>query len=85
MNQEYVSIESVAVKFSVSISTVRSWIKKGFIPRDSYIKAGNTYRFKLDEIESSLREDKEKDKEDEHWVDLIKSDENVTLHLDDDY
>jgi len=83
--QEYVSIESVAVKFSVSISTVRSWIKKGFIPRDSYIKAGNTYRFKLDEIESSLREDKEKDKEDEHWVDLIKSDENVTLHLDDDY
>ena len=85
MNQEYVSIESVAVKFSVSISTVRSWIKKGFIPRDSYIKAGNTYRFKLDEIESSLREDKEKDKEDEHWADLIKSDENVTLHLDDDY
>ena len=81
--QEYVSIESVAVKFSVSISTVRSWIKKGFIPRDSYIKAGNTYRFKLDEIESSLRKDK--DKEDEHWVDLIKSDENVTLHLDDDY
>ena len=85
MNQEYVPIESVADKFSVSISTVRSWIKKGFIPRDSYIKAGNTYRFKLDEIESSLRKDKEKDKEDEHWVDLIKSDENVTLHLDDDY
>lgn len=83
MNQEYVSIEAVAVKFSVSISTVRSWIKKGFIPRDSYIKAGNTYRFKLDEIESSLREDK--DEEDEHWADLIKSDENVTLHLDDDY
>ena len=81
MNQEYVPIESVADKFSVSISTVRSWIKKGFIPRDSYIKAGNTYRFKLDEIESSLR----KDKEDEHWADLIKSDENVTLHLDDDY
>jgi predicted site-specific integrase-resolvase len=81
MNQEYVPIESVADKFSVSISTVRSWIKKGFIPRDSYIKAGNTYRFKLDEIESSLR----KDKEDEHWTDLIKSDENVTLHLDDDY
>ena len=81
MNQEYVPIESVADKFSVSISTVRSWIKKGFIPRNSYIKAGNTYRFKLDEIESSLR----KDKEDEHWADLIKSDENVTLHLDDDY
>jgi DNA-binding transcriptional MerR regulator len=90
MNQEYVPIESVADKFSVSISTVRSWIKKGFIPRDSYIKAGNTYRFKLDEIESSLRKDKEKDKEDEHWIDLIKSDETYsstinTLHLDDDY
>jgi predicted site-specific integrase-resolvase len=83
MNQEYVAIESVADKFSVSISTVRSWIKKGFIPRDSYIKAGNTYRFKLDEIESSLRKDK--DEEDEHWADLIKSDENVALHLDDDY
>tara|TARA_Y100001951_G_C11186343_1_gene208896 strand:+ start:448 stop:693 length:246 start_codon:yes stop_codon:yes gene_type:complete len=81
MSQEYVPIESVADKFSVSISTVRSWIRKGFIPRDSYIKAGNTYRFKLDEIESSLR----KDKEDEHWSELIKSDEDVPLNLDDDY
>ena len=84
MNQEYVPIESVADKFSVSISTVRSWIRKGFIPRNCYIKAGNTYRFKLDEIESSLRKDA---KEDEHWAATITSDgdEDITsLDLDDD-
>ena len=84
MNQEYVAIESVAEKFSVSISTVRSWIRKGFIPRDSYIKAGNTYRFKLDEIESSLRKDSSEGEE--HWADtLVGSDGGVTLNLDDDY
>tara|TARA_R100001369_G_C3325037_1_gene169548 strand:- start:4691 stop:4945 length:255 start_codon:yes stop_codon:yes gene_type:complete len=83
MNQEYVAIESVAEKFSVSISTVRSWIRKGFIPRDSYIKAGNTYRFKLDEIESSLRKDSSEDEE--HWTDtLVESDGGITLNLDDD-
>tara|TARA_R100000951_G_scaffold29575_3_gene25578 strand:+ start:6850 stop:7092 length:243 start_codon:yes stop_codon:yes gene_type:complete len=79
MNQEYVAIESVAEKFSVSISTVRSWVRKGFIPRDSYIKAGNTYRFKIAEIENSLRRDK-----DEHWSETLVEDEGIEMNLDDD-
>ena len=79
MNQEYVAIESVAEKFSVSISTVRSWVRKGFIPRDSYIKAGNTYRFKITEIENSLRKDK-----DEHWSETLVEDEGIEMNLDDD-
>jgi predicted site-specific integrase-resolvase len=82
MNQEYVPIEAVADKFSVSISTVRSWIRKGFIPRNSYIKAGNTYRFKLDEIESNLRSD-----EAEHWADTIVSEDDkgiLSIDIDED-
>ena len=51
---EYVTINAVAKKFDVSISTVRVWLRKSLIPRNTYIKIGNTYRFKLDEIEKSL-------------------------------
>ncbi len=86
MTEQYVTIESVADKFSVSVSTVRGWIRKGFIPRDTYIKAGNTYRFKLDEIEQRLRSDNQS-KDDEHWSEAIVSEDDdiVALDLDEDY
>ena len=50
-NPRYVPIEDVAKYFSVSISTIRAWVRQNQIPKDTYIKVGNTYRFKLDEIE----------------------------------
>ena len=53
---EYVTINAVAEKFNVSISTIRQWIRKDNIPRNTYIKVGNTYRFILEEVENSLRE-----------------------------
>jgi len=43
----YVAIEDVAKYFSVSISTVRAWLRQGYIPKTTYIKVGNTYRFHL--------------------------------------
>lgn len=54
------TINEVATHFSISLSTARSWIRKGHIPRDAYLKAGTTYRFSLDLITQALLEDKDK-------------------------
>ncbi len=52
---QYVTLEELASHVGVKISTVRQWVKRGFIPRDTYIKAGNTYRFCLDDVVAALR------------------------------
>lgn len=52
--EDYVPIKDVAKRFSVSTSTVRSWVRNGRIPRDTYIKLGNTYRFRLGDITDHL-------------------------------
>jgi predicted site-specific integrase-resolvase len=51
---QYVPIEDVGKKFSVSLSTVRSWLRQGFIPKSTYIKVGNTYRFDVDAVVKAL-------------------------------
>lgn len=50
MTEPYVPIEEVAKHFTVSISTVRAWVRQGLIPPDTYIKIGNTYRFSIPKI-----------------------------------
>ena len=50
----FVPIEVLAEHFSVSVTTIRLWIRKGHIPRSAFIKAGNTYRFKLSDVTSAL-------------------------------
>lgn len=55
MSQEYVKIGDVADEFSVSVSTIRKWIREDKIPRNTYIKAGRTYRFSIDEVTKALR------------------------------
>lgn len=55
MEQHYVTIQGVADFFQVSVPTVRGWVKKGVIPPSSYLKISGTYRFRLDEVEMSLR------------------------------
>jgi excisionase family DNA binding protein len=59
----YVDINKVAEYFGISISTTRKWLREGHIPRDTYIKAGDTYRFNIDAIEKALtkRDDKVED------------------------
>jgi hypothetical protein len=50
----YVPIESVAKHFAVSISTVRAWVRLGYIPKSAYLKISNTYRFSLPAIVAAL-------------------------------
>jgi len=45
-----VPIEDVATHLSVSLSTVRAWVRQGTLPRQTYVKIGNTYRYDLDQI-----------------------------------
>ena len=42
MNEPFVPIEDVAKHFSVSISTVRAWVRQKHIPEDAYFKIGKT-------------------------------------------
>jgi hypothetical protein len=39
----------------VTITTLRSWVRTGAIPRETYIRAGQTYRFHLADVEAHLR------------------------------
>lgn len=50
----YIPIEDVAKHFSVSVSTIRAWVRQGHIPKTTYIKVGNTYRFRLDAVVEHL-------------------------------
>ena len=54
--KKYVNISDVAEHFSVSISTVRHWVREGYIPEHTYVKIENTQRFKLDEVDKALAE-----------------------------
>ena len=54
--KSYLMISEVADLFSVSISTIRNWIKSGHIPSTAYVKVGSTYRFNLDKVEAALLE-----------------------------
>jgi|TARA_R110000850_G_scaffold239858_1_gene364568 excisionase family DNA binding protein len=55
MREEYVKIGDVAKEFSVSVSTIRKWLREDKIPRNTYIKAGRTYRFNLGAVTEALR------------------------------
>lgn len=48
--ERLVPIEDVAKHFTVSISTVRTWVRQGLIPKETYIRIGNTYRFSIPKI-----------------------------------
>ena len=50
----YVNIGKVADYFQVSVSTIRKWVTNKSIPEDTYIKVGEVYRFRLDDVEAAL-------------------------------
>ena len=54
MNEPFVPIEDVAKHFSVSISTVRAWLRQEHIPKSTYVKIGNTYRFRVGDVADAL-------------------------------
>lgn len=52
--EPYVPIEELAKHLSVSVSTIRAWLRQGLIPKNTYIKAGNTYRFCVSKVIDAL-------------------------------
>ncbi len=54
MNGPFVPIEDLSKHFSVSVSTIRAWVRQGHIPKNTYIKVGNTYRFSVADVSSAL-------------------------------
>ena len=50
----FATIEEVAKYFVVSVATVRTWLRNGTIPKHTYLKVGNTYRFKLPDVAAAL-------------------------------
>jgi excisionase family DNA binding protein len=53
---KYIQINDIAEHYSVSVSTVRGWIRTNAIP---YLQVGRTFRFKLSEVDAALRKAKE--------------------------
>lgn len=51
---KFVPIEDLAKHFVVSVSTVRTWVRRGHIPKDTYLKIGNTYRFNVPKVIEAL-------------------------------
>jgi len=54
MSEPFVPIEDLAKHFTVSVSTVRAWVRQGHIPKDTYLKIGNTYRFNVSKVVDAL-------------------------------
>jgi len=52
VDEKYITIEDVAKHYSVSISTVRSWMRADIIPA---LKIANVYRFKLSDVDAALK------------------------------
>lgn len=58
-NDKWVNVNDIADYLSVSIDTIRSWIKQDKIP---CYKLGKMYKFKLSEIDEWVRSSSEEDK-----------------------
>lgn len=49
-----IPIEALARKLTVSVSTIRAWVRQGHIPSHTYIKVGPTYRFSPSRVVEAL-------------------------------
>jgi|TARA_R110000822_G_scaffold138106_2_gene275636 excisionase family DNA binding protein len=61
MSEPFVPIEELAKHFTVSVSTVRAWVRQGHITKDTYLKIGNTYRFNISKVVDALSTNTPKD------------------------
>lgn len=93
MSQEpFVPIDVVAQHFAVSTATVRSWVKNKYIPSDTYVKLGNTYRFQLSRVTDALTAMEKTETETPEgepiladWLEeLVGEDNDATINLDND-
>tara|TARA_R110000803_G_scaffold196065_1_gene259344 strand:+ start:415 stop:675 length:261 start_codon:yes stop_codon:yes gene_type:complete len=51
----YVPIKDLAEVLNTKVTTLRSWVKTGVIPKSTYIKAANTYRFCVPQVLAALQ------------------------------
>jgi|TARA_R100001530_G_scaffold105292_1_gene73466 excisionase family DNA binding protein len=55
-SDKYLPIEDLANHLSVTVSTIRGWVRKGHIPPDCYLKVGKrTYRFNIPAVVEALK------------------------------
>ena len=80
----FVPIEAVAKHFSVSISSVRSWVRRGYIPAHTYIKVGKTYRYSIPAVVESLKNHPETIMQDEGLLVPFEVDELYPDNPDED-
>jgi hypothetical protein len=52
--QPFVPVEELAKHFTVTVSCIRGWLRQGKIPKSTYIKVGNTYRFNVPAVVEAL-------------------------------
>ena len=55
--EKWVNLEDIAVHLSVSIDTVRTWVRNGKIP---VYRVGKRYKFKISEVDEWVRRGGEK-------------------------
>lgn len=60
MSKTYVTIEELANHLSVSVSTIRGWVRNKHIPGSTYIRVVNTYRFCLGDVVDALTATRDK-------------------------
>lgn len=82
MTEPFVQIEDLAKHFAVSISTIRAWVRQGHIPKSTYIKIGNTYRFNKNAVSDALT--KAMLDVDEASEDEVKDDRQLEMNFDAD-
>lgn len=67
----FVTIENLAQYFCVSVSTIRAWVRQGYIPETTYIKLGNTYRFNREQVAEALTKMRKDDVEPAEAVEAV--------------
>lgn len=57
MTDSYVPVEELANYLCVKVPTIREWVAKGYIPKTTYIKVANTYRFNIPQVVAALKQE----------------------------
>lgn len=82
MSEPFVPIEELAKHFTVSVSTVRAWVRQGHIPKDTYLKIGNTYRFNVSKVVDALSNVPKDEPEMPKTEDPVTPETNVPVQLE---